>query len=262
MDIAKKTIDQFQTDLFHILGGELYEIVIHGSYALGDFIPSKGDLDYTVVTAHDPTDTAIAGLFALHDRYREEKGLLLHQLEGTTYPLAVLSDPTVPFVGCYIGTGRAGWRKISTFQNSWIDLRIMEESGIRVLGNQPSFFHPTADAVQAEGLRDLAKLRRHIEKMQARDLGVLFATIHWCARNIYLRRKDRIASKSEACRWCQGEPDLVEFHEAFSIAQAQRSPYALCDAPPWMPTACMGLLNVTESDILNGGRAHKAWPKR
>jgi hypothetical protein len=148
--MVRKTLDQFRLDLLEILGSDLYEIVIHGSYALGDFVPFKGDLDDTVLTTEDLVDTSILKLLALHDRYRQERQLLLHQLEGTFYPWRVLAGPAEPFVGCYVGTSRAGWRKITTFQNSWIDLRVMEESGIRLIGNQLSFFHPSPSEVVAE----------------------------------------------------------------------------------------------------------------
>jgi hypothetical protein len=42
----------------------------------------------------------------------------LHQLEGTYYPKGFLSHLAPPFVGCYIGTSRGGWRTITTLQNS------------------------------------------------------------------------------------------------------------------------------------------------
>ncbi|MFH1706324.1 MAG: hypothetical protein ABIF71_00155 [Planctomycetota bacterium] len=155
MEIVKQTIDRFRMDLLRVLGDELCEIVIHGSYALGDFTPFKGDLDYTVVTVHDLGDAAMAALFDLHDGYRREKQLLLHQLEGTTYPRGVLADPARPCVGCYIGTGRAGWRTITAFTNSLIDLRIMAESGIRVLGGPLDIFRPSEAAIRTLP-RDLA----------------------------------------------------------------------------------------------------------
>jgi hypothetical protein len=255
MEIVRETIDQFRVDLVRILGSDLSEIVIHGSFALGDFAPHRGDLDYTVLTVGNLSDGVISALFGLHDAYRQSHDQLLHQLEGTFYPKTVLSDLTAPFIGCYVGTGRKGWRKISTFQNSLIDLRIMEESGIRLLRKPLHFYHPTPTEVREEQLRDLDSLREHLEKSQGTDAGFLYAAVHWCARTLYLIRQARIASKSEACRWCITAPDLGAFHKVLSAAQGKRYPYDVEEPLPEMRESCTRLLGFTERCLLDLQRA-------
>ena len=68
-DIALRTTKQFKTDLISILGDNLYEILIHGSYVLGDFTPNSGDLDYTILAEHNLSNSSIAKLYKLHDGF-------------------------------------------------------------------------------------------------------------------------------------------------------------------------------------------------
>jgi hypothetical protein len=84
MDI-QPTFDRFAEDLLVILGDNLYDIIIHGSYALGDFRPNQGDLDYIAVTHSDLDELTNERLFALHDGYRSKRELF-HQAENRRYP--------------------------------------------------------------------------------------------------------------------------------------------------------------------------------
>lgn len=188
MRIVEDTLLQFQNDLSGLLGDELYEIIVHGSYALGDFLPDRGDLDYTVATLHNLTEDETKGLFSLHDRYRHEKRLVLHQLEGTFYPRKVFADPTTSFAGCYIGTGRQGWRRIDSFQNSWIDLRVMAERGIHLLGRPLDLYRPSHAQLRTEQLRTLTDLRDAVRKSHDPGAGIIYAAIHWCATTMHLIR--------------------------------------------------------------------------
>ena len=100
MEITLQTFNHLKQDLKLILGDNLFEIIIHGSYALNDFRPGLGDLDYMVVTNENLDNSTNSRLFELHDRYRSERELLLHQLEGTFYPKHFLRELSLPFVGC------------------------------------------------------------------------------------------------------------------------------------------------------------------
>ena len=168
MLIVRKTLNRFRNDIEEILTGNLYEIIIHGSYALGDFTPHKGDLDYTVLTKTDIDPSHIDRLSALHDRYRQVRELVLYQLEGTFYPKYVLRDISSTFCGCYIGTGRKGWRSITTFQNSLIDLKTMQEKGIRLLGNPVEFYSPTSAEITEEQKTTIKNLKTAIHN----DAGI------------------------------------------------------------------------------------------
>ena len=75
MKIAQQTFDQFAEDLMDILKENLFEIIIHGSYVLGDFKANLGDLDYMVITNTRLDEETNSKLFDLHDKYRSERYL-------------------------------------------------------------------------------------------------------------------------------------------------------------------------------------------
>lgn len=251
MDEARLTIDLFMSDISAILGSNLYEIIIHGSYALGDFTPHRGDLDYTVLTRGNLDDSDVNALFNLHDNYRKEKKLLLYQLEGTTYPRQVAADPRQPFVGCYIGTRRKGWRKAMTFPNSLMDLKIMEQCGIRLLGADLVFYQPSDAEIQSEQLDNLKGFRRVVVQDPA-GIGFWYALVHLCARAMFYREHMQVASKSEACRWCAASQPS-EFAQFFLSAVNQRYPYGDQLASKDFKKACIDLLSHTEERILGMG---------
>lgn len=55
-------------DLGQTLGGELLSLAVHGSFALGDFTPSRSDLDLLAVLGADPTSATFAALHEVHAR--------------------------------------------------------------------------------------------------------------------------------------------------------------------------------------------------
>ncbi|MEW6524653.1 MAG: hypothetical protein AB1445_14090 [Bacillota bacterium] len=164
MDLARQTFGHFKEDLWAILGPNLYEILIHGSYVLGNFAPHRGDLDYVILTHTDLSDQDIEELFVLHDAYRAQEELLLYQLEGTTYPKHVLAHPGLSFTGCYIGTGRQGWQKLSTFQNSLMDLKVMSACGLRLLGTAAVVYSPGEPELLQEQWRAVGSFKTRSTK--------------------------------------------------------------------------------------------------
>ena len=244
-----QTINRFQDDINRLLDTNLIEIILHGSYALDDFTPHKGDLDYTILTKRDLIDAEIAMLFELHDLYRNEKELLLYQLEGTTYPARVLCDVTTSFVGCYIGTGRKGWRKINTFQNSFIDLVVMKEKGIKLIGNTISFYSPSASELKNEAIDELGNFRLGIRNREIFGIGFCYSLIHWCARTIYFNKTKEITSKRDACRWCTENVERREFDPLFSVAENERYPYGNEIITDGLRSGCEELLDYTETSL-------------
>ncbi len=225
MDSVLQTFDRFAKDLKEILGENLHEIIIHGSYALGDFRPNQGDLDYIVVTNDDLETNNNTELFELHDDYRANRELSLHQLEGTYYPKKVLSDLESPFVGCGIGTGRSGWHTITTFHNSYMDLRVIDEKGIFLFGTGVPIYRPTEDDIRDELKADHAKWIRTAKDGTIDGIGFWCAIVHWCARTSCYLTDGWLTSKSEACRWCRENVVQSELRELFDTAESRRYPY-------------------------------------
>lgn len=246
---VEQTLACFRKDAREVFGGNLFEIVIHGSYALGDFTPHKGDLDYAVAVENDLDDAAIARWIALHEIYRREKKLLLYQLEGTVYPRRVIADPGLPFVGACIGTGRKGWGRISAFKNSFIDLLVMEHYGLKLFKKQLVIYRPGAAQIRAEQSATLQNLTVAIDREGSPGIGFLYALIHWCARTMVYAGDAAIVSKSEACRRCLTERSLAEFSR-YAAARDQRYPYAGDRIPIENAVMrCRSLLEVTRRSI-------------
>ena len=242
MDGVQQTLNRFIDDLKGILENNLHEIIIHGSYALGDFRPNRGDLDYIVVTKHDLTHSTNEELFNLHDDYRANRKLLLHQLEGTFYPKDILLNLDLPFVGCYVGTGRRGWRTITTFQNSYIDLRVVNDKGIFLLASDVPVYRPTDVEIRAEMKTDHDKWVRTTTTQSIDGVGYWCAIVHWSARTICYLRTGSLTSKAEACRWCKDNEELREFNKQFEVAENRRYPYGDEKATEDFKSKCQKLL--------------------
>ncbi len=250
-DRTWQTIEQFKQDMIHLLGNNLFEITIHGSYVLDDSQPGKGDLDYMVVTNENLDDSMNARLFELHDRYRSERKLLLHQLEGSFYPMHFLSELSLPFSGCYIGTSRTGWRKISSFQNSLMDLRLINEYGMHLLGKNPKIYNPVYSQILKEQISDLDVFVTSAATAKNSGIGLWIAIIHWCSRTIFYYSTGRIGSKTEACRWCIERPELELFREVFKNAAGRRYPFGEEAVSSSTKAACMALLKFMKNFLLS-----------
>lgn len=251
MEIALQTFDCFIEDMTEILGENLFEIIIHGSYALGDFRPDLGDLDYMVVTGENLDKATNSRLFELHDQYRSRKKLLLHQLEGTFYPKQFLHELSLPFTGCYIGTGRKGWRTISTLQNSFMDLRLINQHGISLLGKNLQIYNPDDSEIIKEQITDLEAFINSARTAKRADIEIWMTIAHWCSRTIFYHANGEIASKTEACRWCIERAEMEAFKEVLKNAEGRRCPYGKAAVTDEVKTACIALLSYTENFLLS-----------
>lgn len=249
-DRIRQTLDQFKQDLIQLLGDNLFEIIIHGSFVLNDFQPGKGDLDYMVITNENLDDLVNSRLFELHDKYRTEKHLFLHQLEGTFYPKHFLKKLSSPFTGCYIGTGRTGWRTTSSFQNSFMDLRLINEHGMYLLGKNPKIYNPLNFEILEEQLSDLETFITSAKTVRNVGIGIWITIVHWCSRTILYSSTGRIGSKTEACRWCAKRPELEPFRDVFKNAECRRYPYGEEVVSSLARTAYMALLEFMENFLL------------
>jgi hypothetical protein len=261
MDLVERTLDRFAQDLRQVLGGQLVEVVIHGSYVLGDFRPNRGDLDYIVVTNADLGKAANARLFDLHDGYRSAKALLLHQLEGTFYPQDFLATLAPPFVGCYIGTTRRGWRTISTLQNSYIDLRLAGQCGRRLLGTAVPLYQPSEADILREQRATLADQLAAADGTGELSLGHWMSAAHWCARTLCHRATGRVVSKLEACRWARTVVPRDDLRKLLDLAEGMRYPYGTEPAEDWVEAACRKLLSQV-GGTLPEAAGEGPWPGR
>jgi len=245
MQIVEETLRKFADDLRLILKGNLFEIIIHGSYVLGDFQANQGDIDFLVLT-HDNFDKeTAANLIGLHKGYRKSGQLLLHQLEGTYYPKTFMLNPEEALSGLYIGT--TGMKPINSRKNSYMDLRLINTKGLMLLGNQAETFNPSEADLIEEQKKDSQGFRKTIQNSTSIDFGFWISMIHWCARTYFFRAKGKIGSKTEACQWCARQPALADFKQLFNLAESLRYPYQNRDILKTTKTKCMKLLDILDA---------------
>lgn len=247
MKIARQTFDCFTRDLTEILGENLFEIIIHGSYALGDFRVNLGDLDYIVVTNNNLDEPTNSRLFELHKKYRSERYLLLHQLEGTFYPKHFLKTLGGQFTGCYIGTGRKGWKTITSLQNSYMDLRQINEHCIKLLNKNLRIYNPSESEISEEQKSDLKAFKDSAKLNNDTEIEFWISTIHWCSRTIFYVANRKIGSKTKACHWCSQQPELEAFIDLFKEAEGQRFPYKETGTQDQIKDTCIALLNIVDN---------------
>jgi hypothetical protein len=247
MKIAQQTFDQFTTDLKNILNDNLFEIVIHGSYALSDYQANRGDLDYLVVTNRNLDEEINSRLFELHKNYRSRRSMLLHQLEGTFYPKHFLETLEGQFTGCYIGTSRKGWKTITTLQNSYIDLRQINEHGIKLLNKNVRIYNPSDSEILKEQQSDLKALKNSVKLDSDYEIGLWISTIQWCSRTLFYLANRKIGSKTDACRWCIQQPELEAFKSSFQEVEYLRSPYKETRIPEKAKDTCLALLGFVDN---------------
>lgn len=245
MQIVQETLRQFTDDLRLILNENLFEIIIYGSYVLGDFRSNFGDLDFLVLTNGNWNDKVNESLLGLHEKYRSQKQLLLHQLEGTYYPKSFMRNPENTLLGLYIGTGRM--KSIDSRKTSYMDLRLIKVKGLMLLESNCSIYDPSEADLRKEQNADIRGFRSTIENGSQVDFGFWISLIHWCARTLFYRANGSIGSKKVACQWCSKQSALSDFQELFKTAEALRYPYQERTIKDNTKMACIKLLDMIDT---------------
>jgi len=197
----------FAAHLRDVLGENYSSVILFGSAVLDDFTPGKGDLDFMAAVRKGISEDSCERLFGLHDRMRAgELGSLAKQLEGTYYPPAILCDPLhAQAHGCYIGTGRKGWRRVNTCQNSMMDFAIIRRYGLVCDGKdlKPLIYDPSHEEL-------LHEIRCQLTELIARQYATLsidfaLAIFQWGARALCYAHTGELLSKSRAADWYAAE---------------------------------------------------------
>ncbi len=245
MDQTQKTLKRFTDDIRRILQRDLHEVIIHGSYVLGDFKPGHGDIDFVVLTRNNLDEASGERLIELHQGYRNSTSLLLHQLEGCYYPKQFLRNLTGEFLGCYIGTSSI--RMITTLQNSLMDLHLMNRRGLKLLERSCIIYDPGYAELVSQQMRDCLAFSRSLPRMKSSEMGFWVSLVHWCARTLFFQANGEVASKTEACRWCIEKTDLLEFKDIFQWAEPLRYPYLQAEMNDHVIESGRKLLDIVEN---------------
>lgn len=220
------TMDRFAGDLRKIFGDDLLSLILFGSAVLGDFTPGKGDLDFMVITESAVTPDQCEHIFHLHDQMRNpESDILARQLEGTYYPLSIVVDPIhTNAPGCYIGTGRKGWKAIDASKNSLADYSIIKRYGKVCYGHDviPLIYSPMHEELLDEFRATLEHSIRTAN--QIKDYYFALAMFHWAPRGLCMALTGQLLSKRQAAEWFTAEFGSNKWAELVSIAQFYRYP--------------------------------------
>jgi hypothetical protein len=195
--ILAETLKQFNNDLRRNLKENYLDIILYGSSTINDFVPNKGDIDFIVILEKDLTEMEINLLFELHDEYRSKKyGNLEYQLEGTYYPEKILEKIDDTFVGCYIGTGRKGWKEIISFQNNVFDLIQIKNNGICYNNGKYKIYEPTKSEIRKYIIKEMEEYNNLMEA----NIMPSHSVIQFASRTLYYIKNKRIGSKKESCK--------------------------------------------------------------
>ncbi|MGF7060159.1 nucleotidyltransferase domain-containing protein [Brassicibacter mesophilus] len=206
----KAMIREFMDRIKEILDNNLLSVIISGSVALEDYIYSKGDIDFFVVTKHDLSVDDYEKIIKLHERLRAgELGLLGTLLEGVYCPLPMMQEPRYyTGLGCYIGTRRKGWKQISKSAMSNIDYLTISQYGKTVYGEDitKKIFKPSYDELRETIIAEIKNNLKHSEEIN--DIYFSLHLLYFATRSLYTFFNYDIISKGKSCDWfIQKYPD-------------------------------------------------------
>ena len=192
IDIVHKTLEQFDYDLGNILKEKYLDIILYGSSVSDNFEPNRGDIDFIVVLRDNLNDDEINSIFELHDIYRSKQySNLEYQLEGLYYLKNVLQKPEIEFTGCYIGSTRTGWKKVTSFLNNCFDLINIKNSGITLRNNNFLIYEPTKMEIIQYVNNEIENMYDQIKK-NIIPSGVV---VQYVTRTFYFLKHSKIGSK-------------------------------------------------------------------
>jgi hypothetical protein len=196
LGIVLETLKQFNFDLKQILENKYLDIILYGSNSINSFTPNRWDIDFIVILDNDLNNSEIDKIFELHDNYRARKYRNLeHQLEGVYYPVKVLEKIDSNIVGCYIGTGRKGWEKITSFQNNYFDLIQIKNNGIYYRNKKCPIYEPKKKEINEFITLEIDKLIKLLDDNMVPSIVI----IQFVARTLYYINHNQIGSKKTSC---------------------------------------------------------------
>lgn len=189
------------------LGAQFVGLYLHGSVALGDFDPTRSDIDFVVATRTDLPEETVAALATMHAGIANSDLPWTANYEGSYIPMGALRrcDPAHsvhPAIRC---DGSFG---LDEHRSEWVIQRhLLREWGIAVAGPSPeTLIEPITPAELRLAQRRLLEewwrpmladpFRLESSEYQA------YAVLTMC-RALFTLASGRIASKPEAVRWAQ-----------------------------------------------------------
>ena len=178
-----------------------------GSVALGDFDPDRSDIDLVAVTEHRLSDSATAGLAALHEALARSSPTWGEEIEVFYVSKHDLDQHAVENrnVHSYVERGTGGLLRTRPFGLGWpVHLRVLSQHGITITGPD---IRGLVVPVPDEALRHFAvlaaenrlRLYRKDQALLARPGARAFAVLTAC-RMLHTFRTGNVVPKMEAAR--------------------------------------------------------------
>lgn len=200
------------TDIRAVLGEYFVGMYLHGSLALGDFVPDRSDIDFVVVTTELLPETIVAALAMMHDRIAACGMPWAHKIEGIYIPRAVMRrhDPATAYHP-RIGTGEPFVMEQNDAAGV-IMRHILLESGVVLIGPAlNTLIDPVSADEVRQAVRDIFQgwwvplLAKPILLQQ--DGYRTYAILTMC-RMLYTLEHGTVVSKAAAARWALSALDV------------------------------------------------------
>ncbi len=213
-----QVMERLLADVRAVLGERLVGLYLYGSLASGDFVPTRSDIDFVVVTEGELPAGVVSALEAMHNRLWGTGAKWALKLEGSYITRQALrrynpEDGPFPCVN-------EGKFYLSRHASDWVLQRqVLLESGVAVAGPD---IRTMIDPVYADEIRSAVQgyLREwwqpmmvDPERLRSREYQA-YAALSMC-RALYTLQYGRLASKTVSARWAQqtlgkGWIDLIE----------------------------------------------------
>jgi len=141
-------LEHFLTGVREVLPGNIIGAYLQGSFALGDY-DQHSDVDFLVVTHHDPTDAEVAALGAQHAAIHDFPPPWGHRFEGSYVPAPVLRLRPAGRALWFLDHGARSLER-SPHDDTWVVRWVMRKTGIVLVGPDP---RRLIDEVSAAALR-------------------------------------------------------------------------------------------------------------
>ncbi|MBI2850875.1 MAG: DUF4111 domain-containing protein [Chloroflexi bacterium] len=198
---VNSVVDDLLTRVKAVLGSNLVGLYLHGSLALGAFVPNRSDIDVVILTADVISDKESSDLKEMHAQIEARRLPSTPELEVAYVPVKNLQqDFAGAFPHFYGG-------EVLRLEKYLIERHVLREHGVVVAGPDPKMLvvpilpDELKQAVILEFQHHWVPMLRDTKELQHPGYQV-YAVLTMC-RILYTLEHKTIVSKSAAAAWAQ-----------------------------------------------------------
>ncbi|MHB8928282.1 MAG: aminoglycoside adenylyltransferase domain-containing protein [Bacillota bacterium] len=190
-----------------ILRNRFIGMYLHGSLAIGDFMPDRSDIDFLVVTDGELSDGLVAALHEIHARIATGDSPWAKELEGSYIPRDALRRHD-PANARHPHIEQGGSLRVEQHDSDWVVQRhVLREHGVTLAGPP---LHSLIDPIGPDALRRaLVELTRSWWAPMVNDptrllrRGYQAYAVLTMGRILYTLEHGTVVSKPVAARWAR-----------------------------------------------------------